>query len=167
MTMFAEIFVTIARPELTVALLGLTAVVVSGIYIFIKRLFSIPPTPDPWDLEITLELAKGDVTPLCHHCLTPHHPDADFCSNCGAAVGAYTNLMPFPYLFSIGHALRIGTGEHFKKSPLTIFGFVLFGIAQYTLFAPVYWFKLLVNLRDRPVPDGPNSPLFSQPGPMA
>jgi hypothetical protein len=66
----------------------------------------------------------------------------DFCSACGAAVGRYTNWLPYPYLFSVGHVLRIGTSGDFKQSALTITGFLFLGLVEYTVFAPIYWFML-------------------------
>jgi hypothetical protein len=70
-------------------------------------------------------------------------------------------LLPFPYLFSIGHTLRIGTDGRFKRSPLTITGFLLVGLAEYALFAPVYWFVFLKRLLHPPPADPPNQPSAS------
>jgi hypothetical protein len=42
--------------------------------------------------------------------------------------------------------LRIGASGDYKRSPLTIAGFFCLGIAEYELFAPVYWFMLLKGL---------------------
>jgi hypothetical protein len=139
------------KPELIVGVLGLVVLSVCAIWGFLHWLFDGPRSPDPWDSEIAAELDAGNCTPICHHCLTPHDPSTNFCPNCGAAVGEYTNLLPYIYLFSIGHALRVGTSEKFRRSPLTIAGFFFFAIAEYALFAPVYWFKFLKNLR-QPAP---------------
>jgi hypothetical protein len=105
-----------------------------------------PVSPDPWDSEISTSLGQDDCVPLCHHCLTPHDDQPNFCPNCGAAVGTYTNLLPFIYLFSIGHTLRVGTGEAFKRSPVTLIGFFLLGLIEYSVFAPFYWFKFWKNV---------------------
>lgn len=104
-----------------------------------------PISPDPWDSEVSTALGREDCVPLCHHCLTPHDVQRNFCPNCGAPVGTYTNLLPFVYLFSIGHTLRVGTGETFKRSPVTVIGFFLLGLIQYSVFAPFYWFKFWKN----------------------
>lgn len=113
---------------------------------FIRWLLCGPKTPDPWSDEISAEIADGDVPALCHRCLMPHDSLRHFCPDCGAAVGTYTNWMPYPYLFSIGHTLRIGTSGDFKRSPLTIVGFFLFTFAEYSLLAPIYWVVFLKNL---------------------
>ena len=119
----------------------------------LRRWFQTPPPPDPWDEQINAELAKDEAVPLCHHCLTPHSEAEDFCPACGAAVGQYTNWLPFPQLFSIGHALRIGTFGTFKRSPLTVLGFWLLGLAEYMFFAPLYWFMLVKNRLHKSPPD--------------
>ena len=105
-----------------------------------------PPSPDPWDDRVAADLNRDDSIPLCHHCLTPHDKESDFCANCGAAVGLCTNLLPYPYIFSLGHTLRIGTGEYFKRSPVTVLGYVVLSTLKYGLFAPVYWFLLAKNV---------------------
>ena len=105
-----------------------------------------PKTPDPWDEQVAAELAGEDAQPICPHCLTAHDELQHFCSDCGAPVGTCTNLMPFVYLFSISHILRIGTSETFKRSRFLIVSFFFLGLAQYSIFAPVYWFKLLKNV---------------------
>ena len=133
-------------PATRVGVLAVVAGLGLGLWALIRWLVSGPLRPDPWGDEVTAELAKDEATPLCHRCLTPHDPRVDFCPDCGAPVGLYTNWLPYPYLFSIGHTLRIGTSGDFRHSPLTIAGFFLLGIAEYALFAPIYWFMLFRSL---------------------
>src|SRR5258706_13395673 len=87
-----------------------------GFWALIRWVLNSPVRPDPWDDQVAGEIAKDDATPLCHRCLAPHDPLANFCPDCGAPVGEYTNLLPYPYVFSIGHTLRIGTVGEFKRS---------------------------------------------------
>ena len=136
-------------PATRVGLLAIAVLLCFGLWMLIRWLFSGPPQPDPWSEEVAAEIAKDDAVPLCHRCLAPHDSQVDFCPDCGAAVGPYTNLLPYPYLFSIGHTLRIGTSGDFRRSPLTIVGFFCLGIAEYALFAPFYWFMLLKGLSTR------------------
>ena len=105
-----------------------------------------PGQPDPWDEQTAADLAEGNCTPVCHRCLTPHDALVYFCPECGAPVGDYTNLLPFPRLFSLGHTLRIGTSGGFKRSPLIVGGFILLAISEYAIFAPVYWVMLFRNI---------------------
>ena len=128
-----------SRPELEVGILGLTLLCCAAIWSFFRWFLTGPTLPDPWDEQVTREMESGETRPICHRCLMPHDAGDDFCHECGAPVGDYTNLLPFPYLFSIGHTLRIGTAGDFRRSPLTVAGFILLGIAEYALFAPVYW----------------------------
>jgi hypothetical protein len=133
-------------PEGTVVLLALFGLLVYGVWGLIRWLREGPSRPEPWGDQVAAEIADDLAPALCHRCLTPHDASADFCPECGAAVGPYTNWLPYPQLFSIGHTLRIGTAGSFKHSALTIVGFFLFGLVEYALFAPVYWFVFLRNL---------------------
>jgi hypothetical protein len=138
-------------------LLAVAVLAGCGVWAVIRRLLSGPVSPDPWDEQVAVEVSSEEATPLCHRCLLPHHPNVDFCSDCGAAVGQYTNWLPFPYLFSVGHLLRIGTAGDFKHSPLTIGGFLMLGLAEYSLFFPVYWVVFLRNLFHQPSTQPPES----------
>jgi RNA polymerase subunit RPABC4/transcription elongation factor Spt4 len=111
-----------------------------------KRMLKQPMHPDPWDQKIAAEIGREEATPLCHRCLTAHDSATDFCPACGAAVGQYTNWLPYPQLFSIGHALRIGTSGKFRRSPLTVSFFLLFSLVECTLFAPIYWIFMALKL---------------------
>jgi hypothetical protein len=142
--------------------LVIAALAACGVWASIRWLLSGPVSPDPWDEQVGVEVSKEETLPLCHRCLLPHDPSVDFCSNCGVAVGQYTNWLPYPYLFSIGHTVRIGTTGDFKHSPLTVGGFLALGLANYSLFFPVYWFVFLRNLfHQSPAqpPEAPASPL--------
>lgn len=139
----------ISKPDLEVGILALTLLSCCAIWMFFRWFLTGPAPPDPWNEQVTREVESGETRPICHRCLTPHDVMVDFCPECGAPVGDYTNLLPFPYLFSIGHTLRIGTAGEFRRSPLTIAGFILLGIAEYTLFAPVYWLVFLWRLFHR------------------
>jgi hypothetical protein len=132
-----------------VVFLPALVVAVFGTYRFIRWIFSGPVGPDPWDETVTAEIGRDDATPLCCHCLAPHDSETGFCRECGAPVGAYTNWLPFPYLFSTGYLLRAGTNGNFLRSPLTITGFFLLGFAEYALLAPVYWAVFLNTLLRR------------------
>lgn len=146
----------ISKPDLVVGILGLTLLCCYAVWSFFRWFLAGPTMPDPWDEQVTREMESGETRPLCHRCLTPHDVGDDFCHECGAPVGEYTNLLPFPYLFSIGHTLRIGTAGEFRRSPLTVGGFILLGFAEYALFAPVYWFMFLRRLYRRPQLQAPS-----------
>jgi len=133
-------------PELLVGMMATTALAGFGVWAFLKRMVREPVAPDPWNRNIAAEIETEAATPLCHRCLTAHGASADFCPDCGAAVGQYTNWLPYPYLFSLGHALRIGTSGEFRRSPFTVFGYLLFSLYEYALFAPVYWILMLRSL---------------------
>ena len=131
---------------LRIGYLAVAALSCYGLWAFIRWFLSGPIRPDPWEDRVAAEIANDETTPLCHRCLVPNEPLANFCSQCGAPVGEYTNWLPYPCLFSIGHTLRLGTSGEFKHSPLTITGFFLFSFAEYAVFAPIYWFSLLWGL---------------------
>ena len=157
MTLLGQTAGGLGDPNRMVGLLGVSVLLGYATWALARWFLSSPTKPDPWDEQVSAELADGECEPLCHRCLSSHAPLANFCPKCGAAVGTYTNWLPFPYLFSIGHTLRIGTSESFNRSPLTIIGFFLLSIAEYTLLAPVYWIALIRNLRRFDRPGEPNS----------
>jgi hypothetical protein len=104
------------------------------------------------------DVEKDEAMPLCHRCLSPHDPLRNFCAQCGAPVGEYTNWLPYPYLFSIGHTMRIGTAGEYRRSAFIIFGFFLLAFAEYAFFAPVYWFIFVRRLRRPEPPITPATP---------
>ena len=57
--------------------------------------------------------------------------------------------MPFLYIFSIGEVLRSGTGPEARFTPLTVPGYIVFGLSQFGVFAPIYFFRLFMNWRRR------------------
>ena len=133
-------------PDRRIGMLAIAGLAAYGIWVFVRWMLQGPKTPDPWDDGVAAEIENENATPLCPHCLARHGELDHFCPDCGGPVGAYTNLMPFPYLFSVGHLLRIGTDGTFKRSRFLIVGFFLFAIAEYAVLAPVYWFMLLKNI---------------------
>jgi hypothetical protein len=145
MTILGQISFGTSEPEKLVGFLAVLGLLGVAAWRGVRWLLRAQPPADPWDAQVAADIAKSDAIPLCHHCLAPHSEAADFCPECGATVGQYTNWLPYPQLFSIGHVLRIGTFGNFKRSPLTVVGFWFFGFAEYTLFAPIYWFMLLRN----------------------
>lgn len=154
MIIFGEFAQGLTDAERAVGLLGLI-VVISLLAWTVGRWFGRGEVrPDPWDKEVATQLTTDDTIPICHHCLAPHGAADHFCPECGAAVGDCTTLLPFHYVFAMGHGLRVGTTEKFRRTPLTLCGFFLFGGLEYGLFAPVYWYRLLRNLR-KPAPNEP------------
>ena len=138
-----------SEGERLVGFLALLGLICFFLVRYLKSVLSRPLPPDPWDEQISANLAEGKGTPICQRCLAPHDRLMNFCADCGAPVGKYTNLLPYPYLFAIGHTLRIGTSGSFRRSPLTIAGFLLFSLAEYAVFAPVYWVRFALNITNQ------------------
>jgi hypothetical protein len=155
----------LSRAEQLSVIFGILAVTGCVLWALFRRLNMNPPSPDPWDDEVAADLETGNGTPLCHHCLAPHDLSVDFCSQCGAAVGLYTNYLPYPRLFSVGHTFRIGTNENFKRSFVTIGGFFFLSMSEYGIFFPVYWVMLILNL-SRPRNPSPDSLVSPPPIPV-
>jgi hypothetical protein len=133
-------------PELLIGILGIAVLIGGGIWGLVRWVRRAATSPDPWDRSITEQLEQEQAVQLCHRCLAAQEESADFCPACGAPVGQYTNWLPYPYLFSIGHTLRIGTSGEYRRTRLTVLGFFLLGLAEYAVFAPVYWFMVLRRL---------------------
>lgn len=150
MTIFGQISSGAGDPERLVTIWVVLGLLCIAAWKGVQWLIQSRPSPDPWDETVAAEVANDDAVPLCHHCLSPHKSSTDFCPSCGTPVGQYTNWLPFPQLFSIGHVLRTGTSGDFKRTPLTIIGFMLFSLAEYTLFVPIYWIIFLRKIFGRP-----------------
>lgn len=134
-------------PELTAALIGILILGVAAAWAFAHWLTAGPVSPDPWDAETAAALANANARPICHRCLRENDPQADFCEACGATIGQYTNWLPYPYIFSLGHTLRIGSAGEYRRAPWLVCGFLLLSAAEYVIFAPIYWFMMLRGLR--------------------
>ena len=148
-----------SNPEIMLGFVVAMALGLYGLVMLLKWLLTGPAKPDPWDRDVAAKVEDPKTPLLCHRCLVPNDPQADFCENCGAAVGQYTNYLPFPYIFSLGHLLRLGTTGEFRRSRITVLGFILLALAEYTVFAPIYWFQFF---RRKPAHWG-KGPLRSQP----
>jgi hypothetical protein len=137
-------------PYQTVAALGLAFLLLVGLWQLVVWVREAPVKPDPWDADIAQKLSEPDAVEVCSHCLTEQPPTAWFCSHCGKAVGPYNNLMPFVNVFSEGEVLRNGATGQFRNRPLIIIGYMLLSLAAYSVFAPIFWFFLLSNLKRPP-----------------
>jgi hypothetical protein len=155
MTIFGQIGSGTSDSERLVGVLAIAGLLGLALWKGVKWALQTKATPDPWDETVAAELAKDETAPLCHHCLCPHADSTDFCPQCGTPVGQYTNWLPFPQLFSIGHVLRAGTSGEFKRTPLTILGFMLFSLAEYMLFVPIYWIVFLRKIMSPQPPENP------------
>jgi len=129
-------------------LMMLVAMVVGGVAIYrlVRWVGAAPTTPVPWSAELETSLQEPDAVPVCHHCFTPCPPRGWFCENCGGAVGAYNNLMPYVNVFSIGEVFRNGVTEKLRINALMVGGYMLLSY-HYLVFAPIYWFFLFKNLK--------------------
>ena len=144
MTTIALLALNAADPEFRVGVLALVFLAAVGVYALVRWFVSGPYSADPWGEEVEKGLESDEALPICHRCLRPHSPVVDFCPNCGATVGQYTNWLPYPYIFSLGDTLRLGTSGAFHRTFLTDFGFMLLALAEYTVFAPLYWIFLFL-----------------------
>lgn len=140
-------------PNLVVAELGVTFLLLVGLWRFIGWVREAPRTPDPWDAEVEGKLAEADAVEICPHCSREQAPGAWFCPHCGKAVGPYNNLMPFVNVFSEGEVLRNGMTDRFRNRRFVLFGYLLLSLAAFAtvglvalVLAPVYWFMLWSRL---------------------
>jgi hypothetical protein len=138
-------FETFWNPE---RILAAVVVAFGALVLLVRWVKQVQLSPAPWGPEIDEALAQSDATPICHHCFTPQ-PELPgwFCPHCGAAVGPYNNWMEYVSIFSIGEVLSTGAFHRFSVSALTVVGLLFFSISQYLIFAPVYWFWLIRNVR--------------------
>lgn len=150
-----------ALASAAAVLLGLAVLLVGGLWRLAVWIRQPPDEPDPWTGHAEADLSE-DSRPLCTRCLAPHTEADHFCANCGRAVQPVTNLMPYLDSLSLGDVLRHGTAGQIPLRPVAIVGYVLMGLCQYMIFAPVYWWQLWRNvqrLRHPPATESDCQPL--------
>jgi len=108
--------------------------------------FCQPVTPDPWGPEVTEALESAEATPICPHCQTPHSSNRWFCSECGRAIGDYTNLLAPFYAYSIGDVLRDGITNGSSVSWPRRVATIVIGAFAYLIFAPLFLRHALCGL---------------------
>lgn len=118
-------------------------------YRIIKWVADAPLTPNPWDSEIERDIQKPDAVQSCFHCGAPQSSTAWFCPDCGNAVGAYNNLMPYLCIFSEGEILRNGTSGKVRPNAFIVFGYLVYSVGCYWILAPLFWIRYLLKLSDR------------------
>ena len=138
-----------------VAILGILAFLV---YRFALWVAAAKRTADPWDEETEKAVQSEGAVPLCHHCLTPQEHNGWFCPQCGATVGPYCNYLPYIYIFSQGEVLRAGVSERMRHNKLITFGYILFTLGAYMIFAPLYWFFFFERQRQDEAVGGGTAP---------
>jgi hypothetical protein len=106
--------------------------------------------PDPWPEEVDLSVRAPDAIPLCIDCLYPQEGRPWFCPHCRYPTGEFVTMMPYLRIFSVGEILRRGVVGPPEKGLALKAGFVLLS-AQYSLFAPVYWYWMVRKSRGRPI----------------
>lgn len=104
--------------------------------------------PDPWPEEMDREVRTREAFPVCHRCFLPleYEKNRWFCSDCGAAVGPYNNILPFIRIFSLGEVMRSGVGPEAPLTTFTICGYILVSYTQFWLVFPFYVFRLCRNI---------------------
>lgn len=107
--------------------------------------------PDPWPAEVDAEVKLKTAVPLCANCLFPRNGYPPFCQHCGHPTGDYAALDPYQQLFLVGDVLRKGViGPQEKRVGVQLF-LIVFSVAQYNVFAPVYWYWMARRAIGKPI----------------
>lgn len=109
-----------------------------------------PLQPNPWDEDTEARLHEPEAVLLCPRCLEPEREGVQFCRDCGFAVGPYVTWSPYLYIFVLGDLLRTGVDRPFRVKSTTVCFLLLVSLFEYFIFAPVYWFFLIRNIRRQP-----------------
>lgn len=133
--------------EALIAIVALTGAVAFIAYRIGRWIMRGEPKPEPWGPDVDQAIHSPEAVPVCHRCFVPQAHDAWFCPECGTAVGAYNNWLPYIYIFSQGEVLRNGVTDRVRVNFLTVTGYLLLSVSVYVVFAPVYWYFLFRNLR--------------------
>ena len=134
-------------PDLVIGGLGLAVLAFGLLWRVFLWAVKAPTSPDPWDKEIENAVHEPEAVEICHRCFDPVLPGAWFCKRCGCAVGPYNNMMPYIIIFSQGEVLRNGINDKLPRNALVIFGYLLFSLSSYLVFAPIYWILFFRNLK--------------------
>lgn len=134
-------------PNLIIGELAVGGVLLFAMWRLIVWVREAPVRPEPWGAEIEKLLSEPDAVEVCPHCLTEQSSTAWFCDKCGRAVGPYNNLMPYVMVFSQGEVFRNGVDGRVRSSPLTIIGYLIYSLASYAVFAPLYWIFFFKQLQ--------------------
>ncbi len=129
----------------------------------LARRLIIHSPPDPWSPEIDASVRAIDAIPLCEGCLHPQAPHQWFCPHCNFPTNNHVPLMHYLHVFWIGEILRRGVMGPGKNRPWQNVGFVIFGLGQYSIFAPIYWFWLVRKSMGRPIGQAQRRPLECEP----
>lgn len=113
----------------------------------VRQAFHPALPPDPWPVDLDRAVRSSDAVAVCPRCFTPVTPFHWFCPECACAVGGHNNWMSYLHIFSIGEVLRSGVGPHARFTVLTVPGYLVVGLAEYSLFAPLYYIRLALNWR--------------------
>jgi hypothetical protein len=79
------------------------------------------------NLETDKALIDGTSLPLCHNCLEPHSPDANFCANCNTPVSGYASIGPIEHIWAQGALYRKAVTH--PNKPMILWG-------MWMIFAP-------------------------------
>lgn len=155
-----------SRPTPEVMIAFLVAIVIGGLLVWraLRWFFSGPTTPEPWGSEIDEKIHQPDAVPLCTRCLEAYSPEICFCPHCGAPVDPLVNFNPYLYVFSLGDVLRLGSFGNFRFSRLALWGFAILSLAEYAIFAPIYWFFLIRNVERQHQRTEDAPPIITSPG---
>jgi len=135
-------------------LILLAAVVAIVLWRLLRWLRAQPPQPNPWDEDTEARLHEPDAVLLCPRCLEPEREGVQFCHDCGFPVGPYVAWSPYLYIFALGDLLRTGVDRPFRVKGTTVCFLLALSFLEYLVFAPVYWFLLLRNIRRQPREQG-------------
>jgi hypothetical protein len=116
-----------------------------------RAMFSGGRRPDPWPSEIDAAVRSPVAVPLCVNCLYPQEGHRWFCPHCGFPSGDYIAAMPYLQVFVAGEALRKGVmGPPERRVGVRVF-LVVLSIAEYAVFAPVYWYWMIRRAQGKPI----------------
>src|ERR1035437_1843876 len=134
-------------PNLIIVGFAVGGLMLAGLWRLIAWVRDAPTTPDPWSTDVEQKMSEPESVEVCHRCFTEQPDNAWFCAHCGSAVGPYNNCMPWVCIFSQGEVFRNGVDSKLPANSLTIFGSLFYSLANYTIFAPIYWIYFLKNQR--------------------
>ncbi len=107
--------------------------------------------PDPWPAELDAAVQSPLAVPLCLNCLCPQERHSWFCPICGYPTGDFVALMPYLNNFVVGEVLRRGVMGSPEKRKNVMFFLIVFSVANYVVFAPIYWYWMARRAYGKPI----------------
>lgn len=122
------------------------------LYHFLRSLWDVDE-PNPYGTVEFIEKGEGPEIALCLNCLAPECGHQWICAECGWPSSFYGSQMPFIDVYCMGALFRSGVDGSVELTKFRIIGLIVYSIANYHIFAPLYWYWVFQARKGNPIKD--------------